>query len=64
MRFVFVVTKNANLDPLGLWKRESVPDLDPAFHNLTKKILKKPFNVGSFAIGKETMKLGDIYEAN
>ena len=61
--FRFRGHQNANLDPLGLWKRESVPDLDPAFHNLTKEDFEETFNVGSFAIGKETMKLGDIYEA-
>ncbi|EBX6937101.1 2-oxoglutarate dehydrogenase E1 component, partial [Salmonella enterica subsp. enterica serovar Bareilly] len=34
--FRFRGHQNANLDPLGLWKQEPVPDLDPAFHNLTK----------------------------
>lgn len=61
--FRFRGHQNANLDPLGLWKQESVPDLDPAFHNLTKEDFEETFNVGSFAIGKETMKLGDLYEA-
>lgn len=61
--FRFRGHQNANLDPLGLWKQESVPDLDPAFHNLTKEDFEETFNVGSFAIGKETMKLGEIYEA-
>jgi len=46
----------ANLDPLGLWKQDAVPDLDPAFHNLTDADLQETFNVGSFASGKETMK--------
>ncbi|HFT1682590.1 2-oxoglutarate dehydrogenase E1 component [Providencia stuartii] len=61
--FRFRGHQNANLDPLGLWKRESVPDLDPAFHNLTKDDFDETFNVGSFAIGKETMKLSDLYDA-
>lgn len=61
--FRFRGHQNANLDPLGLWKRESVPDLDPAFHNLTKEDFEETFNVGSFAIGKETMKLSDLYDA-
>ncbi|ELX8380988.1 2-oxoglutarate dehydrogenase E1 component [Providencia vermicola] len=61
--FRFRGHQNANLDPLGLWKRESVPDLDPAFHNLTKEDFDETFNVGSFAIGKETMKLSDLYDA-
>lgn len=61
--FRFRGHQNANLDPLGLWKQEPVPDLDPAFHNLTKEDFEETFNVGSFAIGKETMKLSDLYEA-
>ncbi|MCW2258165.1 2-oxoglutarate dehydrogenase E1 component [Providencia alcalifaciens] len=61
--FRFRGHQNANLDPLDLWKRESVPDLDPTFHNLTKEDFDETFNVGSFAIGKETMKLSDLYDA-
>ncbi len=61
--FRFRGHQNANLDPLGLWKQEPVPDLDPTFHNLTKADLDETFNVGSFAIGKETMKLGELYDA-
>ncbi|MBS9438435.1 2-oxoglutarate dehydrogenase E1 component [Photorhabdus noenieputensis] len=61
--FRFRGHQNANLDPLGLWKQDSVPDLDPAFHNLTEADFEETFNVGSFAIGKETMKLADLYEA-
>ncbi|MER2473703.1 2-oxoglutarate dehydrogenase E1 component [Photorhabdus laumondii] len=61
--FRFRGHQNANLDPLGLWKQDSVPDLDPAFHNLTEADFAETFNVGSFAIGKETMKLADLYEA-
>ncbi len=60
--FRFRGHQQANLDPLGLWQRESVPDLDPAFHNLTPDDFETTFNVGSFATGKDTMKLGDIYE--
>ncbi|WP_445397982.1 2-oxoglutarate dehydrogenase E1 component [Zobellella sp. An-6] len=55
--------QNANLDPLGLWKRETVAELDPAFHNLTGADLEATFNVGSYAIGKETMKLKDLVAA-
>jgi len=53
----------ANLDPLGLWKREPVADLDPAFHNLTEEDFDETFNVGSFAIGQETMVLRDLHKA-
>lgn len=55
--------QQANLDPLGLWQRESVPDLDPAFHYLSEEDFKEIFNVGSFAIGRESMKLSDLYDA-
>ncbi|MBW3694460.1 2-oxoglutarate dehydrogenase E1 component [Vibrio sp. T187] len=53
----------ANLDPLGLWKRDTVSELDPAFHNLTEDDFNETFNVGSFAIGQETMVLKDLYKA-
>ncbi|XPE55250.1 hypothetical protein ACNKHW_03745 [Shigella flexneri] len=55
--------QNANLEPLGLWKQETVADLDPAFHHLTKADFDETFNVGSFAIGKETMQLGELFDA-
>ncbi|WP_116472812.1 2-oxoglutarate dehydrogenase E1 component [Zobellella maritima] len=55
--------QNANLDPLGLWKRDTVAELDPAFHNLTGADLDATFNVGSYAIGQETMKLKDLVAA-
>ncbi|MGF1694956.1 2-oxoglutarate dehydrogenase E1 component [Vibrio lamellibrachiae] len=53
----------ANLDPLGLWIRPAVADLDPSFHNLTEEDFDETFNVGSFAIGQETMVLRDLYKA-
>nr|MBZ5060456.1 2-oxoglutarate dehydrogenase E1 component [Salmonella enterica subsp. enterica serovar Typhimurium] len=52
--------QHANLDPLGLWKQERVADLDPSFHDLTEADFQETFNVGSFASGKETMKLGEL----
>jgi len=61
--FRFRGHQHANLDPLGLWKQDRVADLDPAFHDLTDDDFQESFNVGSFAIGKETMKLADLYEA-
>lgn len=61
--FRFRGHQNANLDPLELWKQETVPDLDPAFHDLTDADFEKTFNVGSFAIGQETMKLSELYTA-
>lgn len=53
----------AQLDPLGLWQRPLVAELDPTFHNLNEGDFEETFNVGSFAIGQETMKLKDIYQA-
>lgn len=55
--------QQANLDPLGLWVRDRVPDLDPSFHSLTEDDFEETFNVGSFAIGQESMKLADLYDA-
>ncbi|UVK77518.1 MAG: subunit of E1(0) component of 2-oxoglutarate dehydrogenase [Sodalis sp. Fse] len=51
----------ANLDPLKLWKQETIPDLNPTFYNFTKADFQKNFSVGSFSIGRETMKLADLY---
>lgn len=53
----------AELDPLGLWQRPTVAELDPTFHNLTEDDFAETFNVGSFAVGQETMQLKDIYSA-
>ncbi|MDW6093470.1 2-oxoglutarate dehydrogenase E1 component [Vibrio rhizosphaerae] len=53
----------AQLDPLGLWQRPTVAELDPSFHNLNPEDMEETFNVGSFAIGQETMKLKDIHES-
>ncbi len=53
----------AQLDPLGLWQRPPVAELNPAFHNLTEDDFEESFNVGSFAIGKETMRLSDLYQS-
>lgn len=59
--FRFRGHQNANLDPLGLWQREPVAELDPAFHNLQGADMEATFNVGSYAIGRETMVLSDLY---
>ncbi|MGP1930603.1 MAG: 2-oxoglutarate dehydrogenase E1 component [Arsenophonus sp. ET-YP4-MAG3] len=59
--FRFMGHQNANLDPLELWKQEIVHDLEPSFHGLTDIDFKETFNVGSFAIGKEVMKLSELY---
>jgi 2-oxoglutarate dehydrogenase E1 component len=55
--------QNANLDPLGLWQREIVSELDPKFHDFTNDDMSREFNTGSFALGGQTMKLSDIIHA-
>ena len=50
----------ANLDPLGLVKHETIKDLDPFYHELGGADLDANFNVGSFAVGNETMILKDL----
>ena len=55
--------QQANLDPLGLWKQGRVRDLELSYHELSEADYDTEFNVGSFAIGKETMKLGELHKA-
>ena len=38
-------------------------DLQLSHHDLSENDFDKEFNVGSFAIGQETMKLGELYKA-
>ncbi|MEX1220605.1 MAG: 2-oxoglutarate dehydrogenase E1 component [Idiomarina sp.] len=54
--------QHAKLDPLDLWKQAEVPDLSLEYHELSKSDYDQEFNVGSLAVGKETMKLGDIHK--
>ncbi|WP_220718139.1 2-oxoglutarate dehydrogenase E1 component [Agarivorans litoreus] len=55
--------QHAQLDPLGLWQQERVADLSPEFHALDSADFEETFNVGSYAIGKETMALKDIHKS-
>ncbi|SDJ12391.1 2-oxoglutarate dehydrogenase E1 component [Ferrimonas sediminum] len=50
----------ANLDPLGLWKREPVVELTPEFHGLTDNDMEREFNIGSFVSNSDTLKLADL----
>jgi len=59
--FRFRGHQHANLDPLGIWARDRVQDLDPAYHTLSDADFDANFNVGSYAIGQESMKLSDLY---
>ncbi|MDP2713634.1 2-oxoglutarate dehydrogenase E1 component [Rheinheimera sp.] len=61
--FRFRGHQQANLDPLGLWKQSRVRDLELSYHDLSESDYDTEFNVGSFAIGKETMKLGELHKA-
>ena len=55
--------QKAKLDPLGLAKREDVPDLDLSAHGLTKSDLDTVFNTGNLAIGKAEATLSEMIEA-
>jgi 2-oxoglutarate dehydrogenase E1 component len=55
--------QKANLDPLGLLKRPTVPDLDLSFHGLTQADLDTPFNSSTLFIGKETATLKEVVDA-
>ncbi len=55
--------QHANLDPLGLWQQERVRDLELSHHSLSEDDFDTTFNVGSYAIGKESMSLGDLFKS-
>ncbi|MCB1690810.1 MAG: 2-oxoglutarate dehydrogenase E1 component [Halioglobus sp.] len=55
--------QKANLDPLGLAKREKVADLDLSFHQLSSADFDTVFQAGTLHIGKADATLGEIYEA-
>jgi 2-oxoglutarate dehydrogenase E1 component len=61
--FRFRGHQNSNLDPLGLWQRDKVSDLQLSHHDLSANDFDKEYNVGSFAIGQDTMKLGELFKA-
>jgi len=55
--------QKANLDPLGLWKREIPADLDLHFHQLSTADYGTIFQTGAFYMGKEEATLKEIHEA-
>jgi 2-oxoglutarate dehydrogenase E1 component len=55
--------QHAKLDPLNLWQQPRVRDLELSYHDLSEADYATEFNVGSFASGQETMKLGDLHQA-
>ncbi|WP_336368208.1 2-oxoglutarate dehydrogenase E1 component [Marinobacter sp. C2H3] len=58
--FRFRGHQEAQLDPLGVWQRPTVEDLEPRFHELGSSDLDLEFQTGSLNFGSETMKLSDI----
>ncbi|MBN7826980.1 2-oxoglutarate dehydrogenase E1 component [Bowmanella dokdonensis] len=61
--FRFRGHQHANLDPLGLWKQERVRDLELSHHELSEADFDRAFNVGSYAIGKDSMPLGELFKS-
>lgn len=61
--FRFRGHQHANLDPLGLWQQERVRDLELSHHNLTDKDFDTQFNLGSYALGKDKLPLGELFKS-
>jgi 2-oxoglutarate dehydrogenase E1 component len=61
--FRFRGHQHANLDPLGLWIQPRVRDLELSHHNLSEKDFDTTYNVGSYAVGRESMPLGDLFKS-
>lgn len=54
--------QRSQLDPLGLWVREEVPDLELHFHQLSAADLDTQFQTGTLYIGKEQAILQEIVD--
>lgn len=55
--------QRAQLDPLGLWQRDPVPDLDLSYHQLSEADLDTTFQCGNLYLGKESAPLREIVAA-
>jgi 2-oxoglutarate dehydrogenase E1 component len=55
--------QKAKLDPLGLAKREDVPDLELEAHGLSKSDVDTVFNTGNLLIGQAETTLGNMLSA-
>ncbi|WP_272993631.1 2-oxoglutarate dehydrogenase E1 component [Porticoccus hydrocarbonoclasticus] len=55
--------QQASLDPLGIMKRETVPDLQLSYHGLTEADLDTTFQCGTLFIGKQEATLKEIISA-
>lgn len=54
--------QRAQLDPLGLRKRQPVPDLELSYHHLTEQDLSVEFPTDTLYFGKSQATLGEIIE--
>ncbi len=52
--------KKANIDPLGMMERPTMPVLDLAYHHLSPADLDETFQTGSFHYGDGSAKLKDL----
>jgi 2-oxoglutarate dehydrogenase E1 component len=55
--------QHAKLDPLGLWEREVVPDLDLHYHQLSAADFDTSFQSDNLFIGKDQATLKEIVDA-
>jgi 2-oxoglutarate dehydrogenase E1 component len=55
--------QKSSLDPLGLWQRERVRDLELSYHQLSEADYDTVFQTGALYIGKEEATLREIHEA-
>ncbi|MDO7674145.1 MAG: 2-oxoglutarate dehydrogenase E1 component, partial [Reinekea forsetii] len=61
--FRFRGHQNANLDPLNLSQRKSVPDLELKYHGLTDADSDSVFQCGNLYFGKKEATLQEIHDA-
>ncbi|MFT4994204.1 MAG: 2-oxoglutarate dehydrogenase E1 component, partial [Paraglaciecola sp.] len=55
--------QHANLDPLALWIQPRVRDLELSHHNLSEQDFDTVFNLGSYAVGQDSMTLGELFKS-
>ncbi len=55
--------KRANIDPLGMMERPTMPVLDLAYHNLSLANLDEIYQTGTFHYGDGAAKLRDLVQA-
>ena len=55
--------QKSSLDPLGLWQRERVSDLELSYHQLSEADYDTVFQTSSLMIGKEEATLREIHQA-